>query len=196
MLDRDDSSINLRILCRILEQEGCICSTAHDGSEAIDLYIKRWNLAHGIKTKEGDSPNGIASSPTASPKADTPKVGQAILPPFSIIFSDILMPVLDGLSACRFLRTWEAQQLVDNAALAAPMPFLGPLPVPICSVSANALVQDRQACFEAGFSCHLSKPFHRKQIGMILNKFVPNPKAKEPRSVPKPPESFADFPQN
>jgi two-component system, sensor histidine kinase and response regulator len=62
-------------------------------------------------------------------------------PPFDVVFMDMQMPVLDGLSATRILRT---------------KPYLAKLP--IIAMTAHALVEERQRCLDAGMNDHVSKP--------------------------------------
>jgi CheY-like chemotaxis protein len=62
-------------------------------------------------------------------------------PPFDIVFMDLQMPEMDGLTATRLLRdTPHLQQL------------------PIIAMTAHALVEERQRCLEAGMNDHVSKP--------------------------------------
>jgi len=62
-------------------------------------------------------------------------------PPFDIVFMDLQMPEMDGLTATRLLRA---------------MPHLQQLP--IIAMTAHALVEERQRCLEAGMNDHVSKP--------------------------------------
>ncbi len=63
------------------------------------------------------------------------------MPPFDVVFMDMQMPVLDGLSATKLLRT---------------KPYLAKLP--IIAMTAHALVEERQRCLDAGMNDHVSKP--------------------------------------
>jgi len=62
-------------------------------------------------------------------------------PPFDIVFMDLQMPEMDGLTATRLLRA---------------LPHLQQLP--IIAMTAHALVEERQRCLEAGMNDHVSKP--------------------------------------
>jgi two-component system, sensor histidine kinase and response regulator len=62
-------------------------------------------------------------------------------PLFDIVFMDLQMPEMDGLTATRLLRA---------------MPHLQQLP--IIAMTAHALVEERQRCLEAGMNDHVSKP--------------------------------------
>lgn len=64
--------------------------------------------------------------------------------PFDVVLMDLQMPVMDGVSAIREIRTWEA---------AAGRP-----PTPILVVSANAMSEHIAASREAGADAHIAKP--------------------------------------
>jgi two-component system sensor histidine kinase/response regulator len=60
---------------------------------------------------------------------------------FDVVLMDIQMPVMDGLTATKLLRTHE------NLAK-----------LPIIAMTAHALVEERERCIEAGMNDHVSKP--------------------------------------
>jgi len=62
--------------------------------------------------------------------------------PYDLVLMDLQMPVMDGLTATRHLRTWLAGR-----------------PLPICAMTANASAADRQNCLDAGCDDHVGKPF-------------------------------------
>lgn len=68
-----------------------------------------------------------------------------------LIFMDVMMPVMDGLTATRRLRE---------------MGFEGP----ILGLTANAMSHHRDACFEAGMDDHIAKPFRPADIITALKK--------------------------
>ena len=63
---------------------------------------------------------------------------------FDLILMDMQMPVMDGLTAIRRIRAWEARE--------------GRAPTPIYSLTANAMPEHTRASAEAGADGHLSKP--------------------------------------
>ena len=65
-------------------------------------------------------------------------------PRFAVILMDLQMPVMDGLSATRAIRTEEIQA--------------GGKPTPIVGLTANAMAEDVVRCREAGMDAHVAKP--------------------------------------
>jgi len=68
--------------------------------------------------------------------------------PFQMVFCDLEMPVLGGLDATREIRMWEKveEKLVSKTKKR--------FRTPIVAMTANALREDQQACFDAGmFRC-------------------------------------------
>jgi CheY-like chemotaxis protein len=67
---------------------------------------------------------------------------------------DIQMPKLDGIETTKRIRAREAGQRVRRT--------------PILALTANALVEDRYACFEAGMDGFLMKPLDRDKLAEAL----------------------------
>jgi signal transduction histidine kinase/CheY-like chemotaxis protein len=74
--------------------------------------------------------------------------------PYDLILMDIQMPQLDGIEATRRIRAREAGQAGR--------------PTPILALTANTLVEDRYACFEAGMDGFLVKPLDRDKLAEAL----------------------------
>ena len=74
--------------------------------------------------------------------------------PYDLILMDIQMPQLDGIEATRRIRAREAGQAGR--------------PTPILALTANTLVEDRYACFEAGMDGFLVKPLDRDKLTEAL----------------------------
>src|SRR5260370_7669311 len=64
--------------------------------------------------------------------------------PYDLVLMDIQMPELDGIETTRRIRKLEAGQSGRQT--------------PILALTANALVEDPYACFEAGIDAFLIKP--------------------------------------
>jgi len=74
--------------------------------------------------------------------------------PYDLILMDIQMPQLDGIETTKRIRAHEAGQA-------------GRL-TPILALTANTLVEDRYACFEAGMDGFLIKPLDRDKLADAL----------------------------
>ncbi len=76
---------------------------------------------------------------------------------FDVILMDIMMPVMDGLTATRTIR---ALHHLDAAT------------IPIIALSANAFAEDKEECRQAGFTGHLAKPLEAEKLLAMLRQFV------------------------
>ena len=74
--------------------------------------------------------------------------------PYDLILMDIQMPQLDGIETARRIRAREAGQPGRQT--------------PILALTANTLVEDRYACFEAGMDGFLIKPLDRDKLADAL----------------------------
>ena len=62
---------------------------------------------------------------------------------FDAILMDIMMPVMDGLTATKAIRAMDRPDAKT---------------IPILAMTANAFTEDIQACLDAGMDAHVSKP--------------------------------------
>jgi CheY-like chemotaxis protein len=74
--------------------------------------------------------------------------------PYDLVLMDIQMPQLDGIETTRRIRAREAGQPGRQT--------------PILALTANTLVEDRYACFEAGMDGFLIKPLDREKLADAL----------------------------
>jgi PAS domain S-box-containing protein len=74
--------------------------------------------------------------------------------PYDLVLMDIQMPRLDGIETTRRLRGMEASEPGRRT--------------PILALTANTLVEDRYACFEAGMDGFLIKPLDRDKLAEAL----------------------------
>jgi PAS domain S-box-containing protein len=74
--------------------------------------------------------------------------------PYDLVFMDIQMPQLDGIETAKRIRAREAAQPGRKT--------------PILALTANTLVEDRYACFEAGMDGFLIKPLDRDKLADAL----------------------------
>ena len=75
---------------------------------------------------------------------------------FDAILMDVMMPVIDGLSATRMIRA---------------LPREDAKTIPIIAMTANAFDEDVKRCMEAGMNAHLSKPLQMEQVGRTIAKY-------------------------
>lgn len=68
---------------------------------------------------------------------------------FDVILMDIMMPVMDGLTATKTIRALNRPDAKT---------------IPIIAMTANAFMEDAAKCFDAGMNAHLSKPLEIEKI--------------------------------
>ncbi|ABD05124.1 multi-sensor hybrid histidine kinase [Rhodopseudomonas palustris HaA2] len=76
--------------------------------------------------------------------------------PFDLVLMDVQMPTSDGIAASRQIR---AQEAVGDGRR-----------TPILALTANALAEDREACFAAGMDGFLVKPLDRDKLMTALDR--------------------------
>lgn len=92
-------------------------------------------------------------------------VQTAMCEDFELIFSDIQMPKMDGISAIALLKAAG----VDT---------------PCVALTANTMSHEVQTYLAAGFVCHLAKPVNRGQFAAVLQQFFPNLPTKPQLQLP------------
>jgi PAS domain S-box-containing protein len=70
--------------------------------------------------------------------------------PYTLVFMDIQMPVMDGFEATKVIRDPQSQVLNHQ--------------VPIIAMTAHAMKGDREACLEAGMDDYISKPIQPQEL--------------------------------
>ena len=76
---------------------------------------------------------------------------------FDAILMDIMMPVMDGLTATKTIRALEHPDAKK---------------IPIIAMTANAFKEDERKCFEAGMNAHLAKPLDIEKVKRTIQKYV------------------------
>ncbi|WP_407077139.1 response regulator [Vibrio qingdaonensis] len=71
-------------------------------------------------------------------------------PNFDVILMDCMMPVKDGFTATKDIRSYEKQQ--------------GMSPTPIIALTASVVDDDIQKCFDAGMDAYVPKPVRREKL--------------------------------
>jgi len=179
ILIADDSLTNLKILSRMLQ--GFHVTQAVNGLEAVER-VKELILADPPLQPFGDAHDLVLPSPVtgeASSSGELESVtrstsGAPMTSPFTpgfsptpqaafvkqpgrqfhVIFSDVIMPVMDGQQAAREIRQLERLYHLP--------------PVPLVALTANAFLEDRNKCAAAGFSLFVAKPFNKNNILSIV----------------------------
>jgi PAS domain S-box-containing protein len=77
---------------------------------------------------------------------------------FDLVLMDVLMPIMDGLTATKLIRSFEQQ---NNRA-----------PTPILALTANALLGHSDESRVAGCDLHLSKPISKEQLVAAVDNFL------------------------
>jgi CheY-like chemotaxis protein len=72
---------------------------------------------------------------------------------FDLIFMDVQMPEMDGLTATRQIR--QAEEACG-------------LHIPIVAMTARAMAGDRERCLEAGMDDYITKPLNRVSLDKVL----------------------------
>lgn len=86
---------------------------------------------------------------------------------FDVIIMDIMMPVMDGITATKTIRALNR----EDAAV-----------IPIIAMTANAYEEDIRSTREAGMDAHLSKPIDVNVLFKTLSHFYPPSQKKERRT--------------
>lgn len=78
---------------------------------------------------------------------------------FDAILMDIMMPVMDGLSATRAIRALNREDAKT---------------IPIIAMTANAFAEDAKRSMDAGMNAHLAKPLDMKKVILTIQKCCDN----------------------
>jgi signal transduction histidine kinase/CheY-like chemotaxis protein len=103
---------------------------------------------------------------------------------FDLILMDIDMPVMDGYTATRQIRTWQQSHGVPA--------------VPVIALSADAMREAVRASLEAGCVAHVPKPIDRETLLKTIRRYAPAPavaSAPQPRTIPISDQIMALVPQ-
>ncbi|HOD42143.1 MAG TPA: response regulator, partial [Candidatus Wallbacteria bacterium] len=107
---------------------------------------------------------------------------------YNIIFMDIQMPVMDGLTATKKIRELELEYLkrqhekiimqIDSESIIGKkereMIFknIHNRPTPIIAMTANVVKGDREACINSGMNDYLAKPIKKEALFEMINKWL------------------------
>jgi CheY-like chemotaxis protein len=135
----EDNIVNQKLASTMLSRGGYQVETANNGEEAVEKYKK--SLAGNGKQRETDG---------ALPNKD--KENRR----YDLIFMDMQMPVMDGLTATREIRRWEAESGCH---------------IPVIAMTANASAVDREKCLKAGMDDYLTKPIKKDAVFELVEKW-------------------------
>lgn len=76
---------------------------------------------------------------------------------FDAILMDIMMPVMDGLTATRTIRALKRPDAKT---------------IPIIAMTANAFKEDEKKCLEAGMNGHIAKPIDFQKVNKLLKQYL------------------------
>ena len=74
--------------------------------------------------------------------------------PYAMVFMDCQMPELDGLAATERIRQFEQEENLERT--------------PIIAMTANAMVEDREACADAGMDDYAAKPVKLDHLAQLV----------------------------
>ncbi len=135
----EDNVVNQKLAVTMLSKAGCQVETASNGKEAVIMY----------KLSAGEERNGSAE--TSRAKNGTKESGS-----YNLIFMDVQMPVMDGLTATQEIRKWEQGKGYH---------------IPVIAMTANAMEGDREKCLEAGMDDYIAKPIRREDVFALVEKW-------------------------
>ncbi|HEU19289.1 MAG TPA: response regulator [Deltaproteobacteria bacterium] len=74
---------------------------------------------------------------------------------FDLVIMDIMMPVMDGYAATRWIRNWEQERQKK--------------PTPIIALTAHTLKEHSRKCLDAGCNACITKPVRKKELLEIIH---------------------------
>ena len=75
--------------------------------------------------------------------------------PFDLVLMDMQMPVMDGITATKIIQERDTG-----------------LQLPIIAMTANAMLQDKEKCLDAGMVDHIAKPIDPEELYTVLLKWI------------------------
>jgi signal transduction histidine kinase/CheY-like chemotaxis protein/HPt (histidine-containing phosphotransfer) domain-containing protein len=122
---------------------------------AEDTEDNRLLLEHFLR----DQPVNLRIAQNGQEAVDAVQQGEQ----FDLILMDIDMPVMDGYTATRLIRTWQQSRSRQSEGLATP----------IVAWSADAMREAVGASLDAGCVAHVAKPMDRETLLKTIRRYAP-----------------------
>jgi PAS domain S-box-containing protein len=105
-----------------------------------------------IKAYLKKTPHRVDEAQDGQAAVDKFKAGE-----YDLVLMDIQMPVMDGLTATRLIRSWEKEHRRA--------------PTPVVAVTADSMIEHTERSFEAGCNAHLAKPIKKEKLLAVVEEF-------------------------
>jgi PAS domain S-box-containing protein len=101
--------------------------------------------------------------------------------PYDVILMDCQMPILDGLETTREIYRWQESSFASRRR-----------PI-VIAMTANAMKEDRQMCFDAGMNDYLSKPVLKEKLAETLEHWASVILSTQEKTVPIQTDAMTDM---
>ena len=139
---------------------------AQDATGVRVLLVEDNEMNQQVATELLESAGAVVTIANNGREAVDILTGSVQPAPFDVVFMDLQMPVMDGMTATKLLRS--EQRFAQ---------------LPIIAMTAHALAEERQRCLDAGMNDHVSKPIDPDALFTTLARWA-KPRRKQDSHVP------------